>query len=83
VFPYRDENPTLLRPLVTVAIIGLNVLVWIVVQGVGTGDAMVASVCRLGLTPGELLGTVPPASASSWRRGTSAPSSRARTTTPC
>ncbi len=59
-FPYRDENPTLLRPLVTVAIIGLNVLVWIVVQGLGTGDAMVASVCRLGLTPGELLGTVAP-----------------------
>ena len=59
-FPYRDENPTLLRPLVTVAIIGLNVLVWNVVQRLGTGDAMVASVCRLGLTPGELLGTVPP-----------------------
>ena len=59
-FPYRDENPTRLTPLVTVAIIGLNVLVWVFVQGLGSGDAMVASICRLGLTPAELLGTVDP-----------------------
>jgi membrane associated rhomboid family serine protease len=54
-FPIRDENPTILRPAVTVAVIGLNVLVWIVVQGLGTPDAMFESVCRLGLTPAELL----------------------------
>jgi membrane associated rhomboid family serine protease len=60
VFPYRDDNPTVLTPVITLAIIGLNVLVWVFVQGLGTGDAMVASICRLGLTPGELLGTVEP-----------------------
>jgi membrane associated rhomboid family serine protease len=63
VFPYRDENPTILRPVVTLVIIGLNVFAWVFVQGLGTPDAMVASICRLGLTPGELLGTVEPGTA--------------------
>lgn len=63
-FPYRDENPTILTPVVTVAIIGLNALAWLVVQGAGFSDeAMVRSVCNLGLVPGELLGTVPPGTA--------------------
>ncbi|MGH7698924.1 MAG: rhomboid family intramembrane serine protease [Gemmatimonadales bacterium] len=60
-FPYRDENPTALTPVVTITIIVLNVLVWLVVQGAGFSDeAMVRSVCNLGLVPGELLGTAVP-----------------------
>jgi len=60
VIPYRDENPTYLTPVVTVGVIGLNILSWVVVQGLGTQEALVQSVCRMGLIPAELLGTAPP-----------------------
>jgi membrane associated rhomboid family serine protease len=59
-FPYRDENQTLRTPLATYALIALNVLVWIVVQGAGEGASLSRSVCQLGLIPGELTGRVPP-----------------------
>jgi membrane associated rhomboid family serine protease len=62
-FPYRDENPTVLTPMVTVGIIGLNVLAWVVVQGVGMTEPLARSVCNLGLVAGELLQTVPPGTA--------------------
>jgi membrane associated rhomboid family serine protease len=62
VIPYRDENPTYLTPYFTGGLIALNVLVWVVVQGFGMRPALVESVCRLGLIPGELLGTVAPGS---------------------
>jgi len=58
VIPYRDENPTLKTPLVTVAIVALNVLAWIVVQGAGASIPLARSVCELGLIPGELTGRV-------------------------
>ena len=66
--PYRDENPTVKTPFVTFAIIGINVLVWLVVQHAGATSmlpdgsitGLVASVCNLGLIPGELSGRVPP-----------------------
>jgi membrane associated rhomboid family serine protease len=58
-FPYKDENPTLTSPVVTVAIIAANVLVWVLVQGMGTDPALQASVCDLGLMPGRLFGTIP------------------------
>jgi membrane associated rhomboid family serine protease len=58
-FPYRDDNPTLATPAVTVLLIGLNVAVWVLVQGMGTDPALSRSVCELGLIPGELLGRVP------------------------
>src|SRR5229473_779089 len=57
-FPYKDENPTVLTPLVTVGIIALNVLTWVFLQGLGAPGPLAQSVCHLGLTPGELLGTV-------------------------
>jgi membrane associated rhomboid family serine protease len=57
-FPYRDENPTYLRPFVTVGIILVNALVWVTVQGAGTYPALPRSVCELGAIPGELLGTL-------------------------
>ncbi|MDH3498315.1 MAG: rhomboid family intramembrane serine protease [Gemmatimonadota bacterium] len=59
-FPYKDENPTFLTPVVTLVIIGINVMVWLLVQGAGTAPALPRSVCELGLIPGELLGLVPP-----------------------
>lgn len=58
-FPYRDENPTYLTPVVTVGIILVNLLVWVVIQGAGTNPALARSVCQLGAIPGELLRTLP------------------------
>jgi membrane associated rhomboid family serine protease len=59
-FPYRDDNPTVLPPYFTIGIIAINVLAWVLVQGMGTPDALARSVCNLGLVPGELLGTAAP-----------------------
>jgi membrane associated rhomboid family serine protease len=59
-FPYRDENETLRRAVVTPAIVALNVLAWLFVQGAGSGLALARSVCDLGLIPGELTLMVPP-----------------------
>jgi membrane associated rhomboid family serine protease len=55
-FPYRDENPGVLTPVVTVAIIAANLAVWLVVQGMGQEEQLARSVCELGLVPGDLLG---------------------------
>ena len=59
-FPYRDENQTQHTPIVTWAIIALNVATWIFVQGAGATKPLVQSICELGLIPGELTGTIPP-----------------------
>jgi len=59
VFPYKDENPTELTPVVTVGIIALNLLAWLFVQGMGAEEPLARSVCQLGLIPGEVLGTAP------------------------
>ncbi|NIM48498.1 MAG: rhomboid family intramembrane serine protease [Gemmatimonadales bacterium] len=58
-FPYKDENPTILTPVVTVGVIVVTGLVWVLVQGAGSQPALARSVCELGLIPGELLGRVP------------------------
>ncbi|MGI8817933.1 MAG: rhomboid family intramembrane serine protease [Gemmatimonadales bacterium] len=58
-FPYRDDNPTLKTPIVTLILIGINVAVWILVQGVGAEPLLSRSVCELGLIPGEFLGLLP------------------------
>jgi len=62
VFPYRDENETIRTPVVTVAIIAINVAVWLLVQGAGREQQLAASVCNLGLIPGELTGLAKPGS---------------------
>jgi membrane associated rhomboid family serine protease len=59
VFPYRDENPTYLAPILTVGIVLLNAASWVVLQGAGTEPALSRSICELGLIPGDLLGRVP------------------------
>src|SRR3989442_13900062 len=58
-FPYKDENPTILTPVVTVGIIAANLAAGLFVQGAGTNEAVLRSVCQLGLIPGEVLGRVP------------------------
>jgi membrane associated rhomboid family serine protease len=59
-FPYRDENETQRPAIVTAIIIGLNVLVWLFIQGAGSTIPLARSVCELGLIPGELTLSVPP-----------------------
>lgn len=68
-FPYRDENETQRPALVTVAIIAACILVWIFVQGAGTGYSLAASVCNLGLIPGELTLKLPPGTGFSMGQG--------------
>ncbi len=58
-FPYKDDNPTLSAPVATFGLIALNVLVWVLIQGMGTEPRLSASVCELGLIPGEILRRLP------------------------
>jgi membrane associated rhomboid family serine protease len=58
-FPYKDDNPTLATPVVTLLLIGINVAFWVLVQGMGAEPTLSRSVCELGLIPGELLGRLP------------------------
>lgn len=62
-FPYHDENEVQHTPYVTYALIAINVLTWLFVQGAGSALALAASVCNLGLIPGELTGSLPPGTA--------------------
>ncbi len=55
-FPLYDENPRLRVPLVTVAIIALNIASWIFLQGLGTKSSLAGSLCLYGLIPADLLG---------------------------
>lgn len=58
-FPYRDENETQRTAIVTLLIIAICVLTWIFVQGAGSERPLAASVCNLGLIPGELTASLP------------------------
>jgi hypothetical protein len=53
-FPLRDDNPTLHTSVVTFVIIGINVVTWIFVQGMGFSVPLTASICQYGLTLGDL-----------------------------
>ncbi len=46
--------------MVTLAIIAVNVLVWLLIQGAGSEASVAASICNLGLIPGELTGALVP-----------------------
>ena len=59
-FPLRDENPTLHASVATFLIVGINVAVWVFVQGMGSNPSLLQSVWRFGVIPGELLGRVDP-----------------------
>ena len=53
--PISDDNPTLRFPLMTVLILLAIGAAWILLQGAGTdANVLAASVCNLGLVPGEL-----------------------------
>jgi len=58
-FPYRDENETQRVAIVTGALIALNVLSWLFVQGAGGASPLAKSICELGLIPGELTASLP------------------------
>jgi membrane associated rhomboid family serine protease len=60
VFPYHDENATQRPAYVTLGIIIVCVVSWILVQGAGAAYPLAASVCNLGLIPGELTGAARP-----------------------
>jgi membrane associated rhomboid family serine protease len=48
-----------MTPVVTIGLIVANIVVWVLVQGMGSGPAMARSICELGLTPGDLLNRLP------------------------
>jgi membrane associated rhomboid family serine protease len=53
--PLSDEYPTVRTPVMTYLIIAVNFLVWFLVQGAGLNETqLAASVCNLGMVPGEL-----------------------------
>lgn len=59
-FPLRDENPLVGVPYATIAIIIMNAIVWVAVQGAGNAQALTESLCLYGLIPADLLGNVAP-----------------------
>jgi membrane associated rhomboid family serine protease len=55
--PLRDENPTILTPYVTVALILANVFVWLYVEGAGASPGLLTRmVCEFGMIPAEVTG---------------------------
>ncbi|MGE3846532.1 MAG: rhomboid family intramembrane serine protease, partial [Gammaproteobacteria bacterium] len=61
-FPIRDDNPQLLTPFATWALVALNIAAWALLEGLGSQPALARAVCTLGLVPGELFGGAPPGS---------------------
>jgi membrane associated rhomboid family serine protease len=59
-FPIRDDNPQFMTPVVTYAIVAINVAAWVLVQRMGSEVGLAHSLCDLGLIPGELLGRAAP-----------------------
>jgi membrane associated rhomboid family serine protease len=58
--PIGDENPTLRTPIVTYLLLAALLAVWLLVQGAGFDEPkLAATVCNLGLVPGELTGAAP------------------------
>lgn len=58
--PIGDENPTLRTPYMTYALLGLTIGSWLLVQGAGFNEeVLAASICNLGLVPGEVTGQAP------------------------
>jgi membrane associated rhomboid family serine protease len=62
-FPLHDDNPAHGTPFITIALIALNVLAWVFLQGLGSEPLLSQSVCHLGLIPAELFGRVRPGAA--------------------
>src|SRR5512134_2778220 len=69
-FPISDHNPTLRPPVTTYGLIAVNVLMWVLVQGMGAEPSLSRSVCELGLIPGDFLRTLPEGTRIPLGRGT-------------
>ena len=58
--PLSDENPTLHTPVMTWALLGAMVAVWLVVERAGFDSVqLAATVCNYGMVPGELTHRAP------------------------
>ncbi|MEP6733002.1 MAG: rhomboid family intramembrane serine protease [bacterium] len=57
--PIGDESPNLKTPWMTWLIIAVTVAVWVLLQGAGSPAAVAASVCDLGMVPGEITQRAP------------------------
>ena len=55
-FPYKDDNPTVLTPVMTVGIIAVTSAVWLFYQGGGSDPRLSQSICDLGAIPARLFG---------------------------
>ena len=55
-FPYKDENPTILTPIVTLGTIGVTTAVWLLVQRAGAEPTLTNTVCQLGAIPARVFG---------------------------
>jgi membrane associated rhomboid family serine protease len=55
-FPYKDDNPTVLTPYVTIAIVVVTSLIWVFVQHAGLEPGLSRSVCNFGAIPARLFG---------------------------
>lgn len=55
-FPYKDDNPAILTPYVTVATIVLTSLIWLLFQRAGAEPGLTQSICDYGVIPNRLLG---------------------------
>jgi membrane associated rhomboid family serine protease len=72
--PISDDNPTLRFPLMTVLLLILIGGTWVLVQGAGLDQVLLAaSVCRLGLIPAEFTHQVLPGTALELGNGLSCP----------
>lgn len=58
--PLSDDNPTLRTPIVTIALLVVMAAVWMLIQGADLDPLrLAASVCNLGLVPGEITRSAP------------------------
>jgi membrane associated rhomboid family serine protease len=59
-FPYRVDNPLSGPAWATTILVALNVLAWIVVEGLGSEAQLLPALCTYGLIPASLLGHLAP-----------------------
>ena len=58
--PLSDDNPTLRTPVMTILLLAAMGAVWIFVQGAGLNpEQLAATICNLGMVPGELTHRAP------------------------
>lgn len=59
-FPLRDDNPTRVTPVVTIALIVANIVVWLLYQRAGIDEGFLLSLCGGGAIPADLTGRLAP-----------------------